>query len=395
MSMNTQNTPFHPKLWHREFWLLAFANLFLSMSVYMLIPILPKFLMEEMEFSSWQVGIVMGVYSIGLFLLGPFLSWLIQRYRRNVVCLFSMLLMASSLTLYTHGHQWMGDVPQDVWFFVLYRIILGATFGLSQMILCSTLIIDVCESFQRTEANHSAAWFGRIALSLGPMAAILMDKFGIGEDYFVFDVSAMMVLVAFVLVLLVKFPFKVPDENISYLSLDRFFLLSGWIPFVNLVIVTMVMGILLSMSLSANFYGLLMLGFFFALLSEKFVFSHLDSKMEIVTGLLLMTLSVIVLLMHSVYSQYIAPVLIGFGIGIVGARFLLMFIQVSLHCQRGTSQSSYFLAWESGLGLGLFVGYGVLGTSVEKGWYALVLVIFALLMYMFITYPWCMKHKHR
>ena len=395
MNMNTQNTPFHPKLWHREFWLLALANFFLSMSVYMLIPILPKFLMEVMNFSLWQVGVVMGVYSIGLFVLGPFCNWLIQRYRRNVVCLFSILLMASSLTLYTHGHQWLGEVSQDECFFVLYRVILGATFGLSQMILCSTLIVDVCESFQRTEANHSAAWFGKIALSIGPMVAILIATIVEGGDYLVFDVSAILAFVAFVLVLSVKFPFKVPDENISHFSLDRFFLLSGCIPFVNLVIVTLVMGILMSMSLSAYFYGLLMLGFFFALLSEKFIFSHMDSKMVIVSGLLLMTLSVIVLLIHSAFSQYIAPVLLGFGIGIVGSRFLLLFIQVSLHCQRGTSQSSYFLAWESGLGLGLFVGYGLLGTSLEKGWYALVLVIFALLMYVFVTYPWCMKHKHR
>ena len=70
--MNTQNTPIHPKLWHREFWLMALSNFFLSMSVYLLIPALPTFLVEEESFSSMQVGIVMGAYAIGLFAMGPY-----------------------------------------------------------------------------------------------------------------------------------------------------------------------------------------------------------------------------------------------------------------------------------------------------------------------------------
>lgn len=39
--MDTQNTPIHIRLWNRHFWRLALANLFLVMSVYMLIPTLP------------------------------------------------------------------------------------------------------------------------------------------------------------------------------------------------------------------------------------------------------------------------------------------------------------------------------------------------------------------
>ena len=87
--MDTQNTPVHFKLWHRDFWLLAIANLFLMTSTYMLIPALPPYLMQA-GFSSLEVGSIMGAYGIGIFLLGGFCSYLVQKYRRNHVCQFAI-----------------------------------------------------------------------------------------------------------------------------------------------------------------------------------------------------------------------------------------------------------------------------------------------------------------
>ena len=45
--MDTQNTPVHLKLWHREFWMLALANLLLLMSAYGLLPTLPFYLLRR------------------------------------------------------------------------------------------------------------------------------------------------------------------------------------------------------------------------------------------------------------------------------------------------------------------------------------------------------------
>ena len=39
--MYTQNTPVHVKLWHKDFWLMAVANLLLTVAVYIQIPLLP------------------------------------------------------------------------------------------------------------------------------------------------------------------------------------------------------------------------------------------------------------------------------------------------------------------------------------------------------------------
>lgn len=95
--MYTQNTPIHVKLWHREFWHLAIANLLLTMSVYMLIPTLPVWLLKS--YSALETGIVMGVFGAGLLLLGGFCSFLVQHYRRNQVCMWAIGAMILCLAL--------------------------------------------------------------------------------------------------------------------------------------------------------------------------------------------------------------------------------------------------------------------------------------------------------
>ncbi|MDU5343819.1 MAG: MFS transporter, partial [Prevotella bivia] len=90
--MDTQNTPIHIRLWNRHFWRLALANLFLVMSVYMLIPTLPLHLYTH-GYTNSQLGWVMLCFSLGMFIFGGFSGYLVQRFRRNVVCILSILCM--------------------------------------------------------------------------------------------------------------------------------------------------------------------------------------------------------------------------------------------------------------------------------------------------------------
>ena len=62
--MNAQNTSVHIRLWQYEFWLLAFSEFLLSMSVCMLLPTLPRWLDEEQNLSGYETGLVMGVFGL-------------------------------------------------------------------------------------------------------------------------------------------------------------------------------------------------------------------------------------------------------------------------------------------------------------------------------------------
>ena len=392
--MNTQNTPVHIRLWHRDFWLMAIANLLLTIAVYLLIPVMPKWLMQTENLTIQETGMIMGAFGVGIFLFGCFTSYLVQRFRRNMACIWAIMLMAALL-----GWLYYLDLQKSQFFdfrvLLVQRLALGAAFGVAQMILSSTLIIDTCESFQRTEANHSASWFSRFALSIGPLMGILVDRLA-GFDK-VLLVAIGCTLVAVIFILMVHFPFRTPEENVRVVSLDRFFLPQGWPLIINLILVTFVMGLLLSTTFSELFFVMVMVGFLVALLAQRFVFRDAEIESEVITGLMLIGVAVLMMLTRQqTVVFFAAPMFIGFGLGMIGSRFLLFFIKLSRHCQRGTAQSTYFLAWEFGLALGIGLGYAVLeqqmGLALQV---ALCTTVVALLLYHFFTHGWYIRHKNR
>lgn len=393
--MDTQNTPIHIRLWHKDFWKLAFAEFALVASISMLVVIAPEratILGLDLE----ETGLMAVSYGIGLYALGPFCNYLVQTYRRNKVCLLMMALQA--LLLAAMSWLTVHAVPLNHTHMLIVVLasafLTGATFGLSQMLLLSTLVIDECESFLRTEANHHMAWFGRFALSVGPCLALLLTAWSRTASL----ISVGFVVVAFILVNMVKFPFKTPDDDVPLLSLDRFFLPRGFVLFLCFLPVAMVAGMLLSAIRQPQFYALLMGGFLLAIVAEKYVFANAELESQFVSGVISMMLALGMMLLRGNMPEVyvIAPVLLGFSFGIIGSRFLLFFVKLSDHCQRGTSQSTYILAWESGIAFGLAVGYGLCHAHPSKVFqYGIVISVVVLAFYLLYVHPWYMRNKSR
>lgn len=398
--MNNQNTPVHIRLWHHEFWLLVIADLLLTMSVYMLIPTFPQWLMAEQQLTPEQTGLTMAAFAFGLYLFGSQCSWLVQRFRRNMVCIWSIAALAVNVL----AMGYFSPLTSFPWV-LIHRVALGAAFGLTQMVLTSTLIIDTCESHQRTEANFGAAWFSRFALSLGPVVGLAVALLPahryllplgcrLSQMTPILFVSGILALVSLLLISRVSFPFRTPEEGVSIVSLDRFFLPSGFVLFFNLLLISIVIGLTLSLSLSLAFYALMMFGFLLALLAQRFVFRNAELKSEVITGLILLLAALLVLLVYP--DSLVSPLLIGTAVGVISSRFLLFFVKLSRHCQRGTSQSTYFLGWETGLALGLGLGYSLFYDARDMLLYtSLAVTVVALFMYHFLTHRWFLKHKNR
>jgi hypothetical protein len=228
---------------------------------------------------------------------------------------------------------------------------------------------------------------------LGPMLAIVISHL----HYNVILISMLLAGVSILLIRSVKFPFRAPDDTQKVFSSDRFFLFEGKWLFLNLVLITSVLGIIMTMPCSSFFYAMIMVGFLLALLSEKFVFADADLKSETVSGLIVICAALIIMLTRrQLVTNYISPLFLGFGIGIIGSRFLLFFIKLSHHCQRGTSQSTFFIAWEFGISLGLFLGYAFFyGQESSLLVCCIILTSLALILYNFFTHPWYIAHKNR
>ena len=391
--MNSQNTPVHIRLWHHDFWRMAITNLLLTMAVYILVPTLPQWLLLTQEFTLQETGLAMGVFGLGLFAFGAFVSFLVQHYRRNQVCILAVLAMVALVgVIYYVGVE--SGLYADLSLMLLQRFALGACFGLAQMVLTSTLVIDTSESYQRTEANHAAAWFGRFALSLGPLAGLLLMRVAGFESVLI--AAGALATAALILIALVDFPFRAPQDDIPTVSLDRFFLPHGFPLFLNLQLIMLAVGLLFSLALTEQFYAMMMVGFLLAILAQRFVFCDAEVKSEVVTGLILMGAALLMMLTRTQQIVgYAAPAFIGFGLGIIGSRFLLFFIKLSRHCKRGTSQSTFMLGWESGIAWGIGLGYALFeGASTPILLTALGLVLASLLLYNFV-HNWFVSNKNR
>ena len=389
--VDTQYTPLHIRLWNKDFWLLVFADMLMCMAVTMLIPTLPQWLMTTENMSAAETGLSMAAFGAGLYVLGCLCSWLVQHYRRNVVCMWAVTALALDIALLWYIDSLRSEFV-EFWVILVQRLVMGATFGLAQMVLSSTLIIDTCESAQRTEANYSASWFSRFALSLGPLAGILLyTTYGFHTTL----MAAMgCAVLSMIFIKMVSFPFRAPEDRLHVVSLDRFFLPQGTLLFANLLLVGTVAGMVLSSTLTPVFYTMMMGGFLLALLAQRFVFRDAELKSEVLSGLILLGCSLLVLLVKPLSP--VAPLLFGLSLGIISSRFLLFFIKLSRHCQRGTSQSTCMLAWETGLAVGLGIGYGLFYEAGDMLLYvAMALTLTSLALYHFLTHSWFMRNKNR
>ena len=393
--MNTQNTQIHITQWQRGFWLLAIANFLVAMSVYVLVPVMPLWLINGEGFSAGDAGLAMGAFGVGMFAFGGFCSYLVQRYRRNRICMDAILLMVICITLLQSFLQHDFGVVERWWIFA-QRILFGAVYGLAEMVLASTLIIDKCSSAMRTEANHSTAWFSRFAVALGPMVGLLV--YHITDSFWrVILVSDVCVIISLLLIRAVKFPFRAPDENTHVFSLDRFFLPQGTPLFINIFLIMLPVGMLFSLALPWMFYAMMMAGFALALLAQRFVFQNAELKSEVVTGMILIVAAMQMMHVYDINKViFVAPTMIGLAIGLIGSRFLLFFIKLSRHCQRGTSSSTFLLGWESSIAIGIGLGYmSFSGQADHLLVVAEVISILAAAMYLAFTHRWFLNHKTR
>lgn len=395
--MNTQNTPVHIRLWHRHFWFLALAYMLLSVAVSAFIPTLPDWLADEQRLSSCGVAFSVGCFGLGILFLGGFCNYFVQRYRRKFVCVFCLCAMMALFALHYYIIMEGSVFPAYLW--CVLRVVQGAFFGLAQMVLSGILVIDVCESYNRTEANYCMSWFFRLGLAIGSVLGIVIGAFM--AFYYILLLCIACLALAVLLILSVHCPFRAPDEA-KLLSLDRFWLPHGWLLSVNLLLFSLAIGMFLSVMHTLEFFSILMIGFLASLLAQRIIFVNAELKSEVVCGLLLAGAAFLLQVTRNLHVvQYVVPIFIGLGIGLVSGRFLLFFIKLSRHCQRGTSQSTYNISWEVGIWGGLAVGYAFSHNYISGGGESFVvslslgLVVIALLLYNFMTHRWYLSNKNR
>ena len=129
-----------------NFWRMCTANLLLFISVYMLFPLLPFVMGEQLGVSVGQAGSMFLVFAVAMFTVGPFHAYLVDEYKRKHVLLYSALIMLAAVL----GYAFVDGYTK----FLLLAAVQGACFGLA-----TTAGITVAIDITTPRAAAQETWY--------------------------------------------------------------------------------------------------------------------------------------------------------------------------------------------------------------------------------------------
>ena len=323
------------------------------------LPLLPLYLSEHFGATKDMIGLVLSGYTITALLFRPFSGYVVDSFPRKTV----LMICFSAFAIFFAGYL----AASTLLLFTIVRTLHGGPFG-GLTVANSTAAIDVLPSSRRTEGIGYYGLSNNLAMAIAPTIGIwiydLTDSFD-----FLFWLALVVACAGWLTDATVKFPEKEIVRNKSKLSLDRFFLVRGWLLGVNMIAFGFSFGVL---SNYLAIYGKEEMGItggtgtYFLLCSLGLMASRLQGGKALRQGRLThnagsgMVISLIgytmFILVPNGIGYYSSALLIGLGNGHMWPAFQNMTINVAHNNQRGTANSTILISWDIGMGLGILLG---------------------------------------
>ena len=345
------------------------ANFLLYFGFYLLMPILPFYLVEEFGISEGAVGAILACYTVAALGVRPFSGYLLDTFARKPLYLLSFTIF----TLIFGGYVITGTVLM----FIILRIVHGLAFG-TVTVAGNTIVIDITPSSRRGEAVGYYGLANNIAMSLGPMTALFMHDHVSFNTIFLTAMGCC--LAGLVCACCVKTTVK-PKMPRTAISLDRFVLLKGIPLGIDLLLLSIPYGITTTyVAMYAKNIGITNgTGLFFTCMAVGLAISRLFSGKQVdrghITDVIHIAFYPVILCFLSLFfcervaelsmtaaqiMLFATALVLGAGFGTMFPAFNTMFVNLGRHDQRGTATSTYLTSWDIGIGIGLVLG-GVIG----------------------------------
>ena len=390
------------KLWNTNYIKVMAANFALFFAFYILTPLLPLYLSENFHATKDVIGLVLSGYTITALLFRPFSGYVVDTFSRKTV----LMVCYAAFAIFFAGYLAAGTLL----LFTIVRTLHGGPFG-ALTVANSTVAIDVLPSSRRNEGIGYYGLSNNLAMAIAPTIGIFIYRWSHS-----FELLFWLALIIAVGGMMVDSTVKLKNraneraarnkEPRRKLSLDRFFLLKGWLLGANMVFFGFCFGVL---SNYLAIYSKEVLGItggtgtYFMLCSIGLILSRIQGGKALRKGRLthnaaegmvislvgytlfifMPTLAAHLATTSSIVSAqwltltgyYGSALLIGLGNGHMWPAFQNMMINVAQHNQRGTANSTILIAWDIGMGIGILMGGVVaehLGYSVAFWMVALV-----------------------
>ena len=375
------------RLWNKNYCKVMTANFTLFFAFYLLTPLLPLYLSEQFGSTKDIIGLVLSGYTVTALIARPFSGYIVDSFRRKTV----LMVCFGAFSIFFAGYL----AASTLLLFAIVRTLHGAPFG-ALTVANSTVAIDVLPSSRRTEGIGYYGLSNNLSMAIAPTIGIWL--------YQLTNNFMLLFWLAFAIALLgwaVDATVEVKDREIVLnkqpLSLDRFFLLRGWLLGVNMVFFGFCFGVL---SNYLAIYGKEELGItggtgtYFMLCALGLMLSRLHGGRSLRKGMVThnansgVVISLVGYILFAILPLfagsslsavllpvfYLSAVLIGLGNGHMWPSFQNMTICVAKNSQRGTANSTILVSWDVGMGLGILLG----GVIAEHLGYSFTFVVVAL-----------------
>ena len=273
-----------------------------------------------------------GAFVIGMLMSGPFNAYLGDTYRRKHVFIAGLLGMLVAIGGYLYA--------ENLLHYVILAWLHGACLGMASA-AGVTVSIDITVSGKRTRGNELYALMNRIGVLVGIMIGFAIYlKYG-WTSLICVDIA--FGLIGLLEVFFVYVPFRAP-MGVRLINLDRFLLLRALLPAFNVLILAVACGMVLYCW---------------------------ENPLPRYVCILLAVLSLF----------FVKP-------------FVKMFVKLSHHCQRGTGNTTFHLAADVGLCVGMAWAVSM-ENALDKAYTLGGCLLFALLCMSLVSYPYFKRKRVR
>ena len=371
---NSENFPAKEKLWTQSFICICIGNFLLFFAFYLLLPILPLYLIEVFDTSRSMVGVVLSSYTIAALIIRPLSGFILDMFSRKPIYLIAYILFILCFAGYIYASVIM--------LFLFMRVLHGAIFGLVTT-AGNSLVVDIMPSSRRGEGLGFFGVANNLAMATGPMLSLFL------HDYYSFNVLFYIAIVCglfgFLFASSVKHEKKVERSIKQPISLDRFFLPKGIFAGFSLMLMSIPYAMLTTyVAIYGKELGITSsMGLFFSLMALGMISSRLFSGSLVDRGKLTWVIAVgtsicifalFLLSSLNLFSKqvdvfyvsllfYLVALMLGAGYGLLFPAYNTLFVNLAPNNRRATASSTYLTTWDAGIGVGLVIGGRIADTS--------------------------------
>ncbi len=368
MEIRTPDQPLS-RLWTANYTRAWVANFLLFFSFMLMTPLFPVYLSSEFGADKDTIGWVMAGYSITAVLARFVSGYLVDSFPRMVVLVVSYLLF----TVCTGAYLLAGSLLA----FAIVRTLHGAPFG-ATTVANSTVAVDSLPFSRRAEGIGYYGLSNNVASALAPSVGLAI--YGAWKNFDALMWLSVVLAVAGLLVTnstrLPRRPRPLPRKPFRFRGLV---LWQGWSQGLSTICFAFAYGVI---STYVALYSIQELGIthgmglFFLLFSVGLITSRLIGSRTLRQGKIVQNAVVGVSFglvgyllfagVHAEWALYVSALICGLGNGHFFPAVQNMFINLCSKEERGTANSTLFVSWDIGAGVGTLLG-GVLSEAFGFG----------------------------